>query len=666
VQAADREIARQTALRAKAVAAFAASRPSSADRAQGEPGATSADRWARRAEVLRPVSEWAAQELTVALSISLQTAEALLERCLTLVHRLPATLAALEVGALHPGHLWPLLDKVAPIADDALRAQPEADLLAWASERVTTPGQLGDKARRELLKRNARSAADDLARAVRERGIGVRPDRTDGMSVVSALLTTPEACALVGALGAYADALPADPVDTRSRGQKMADCLLDLVLRPGETGLPPVHVTLTVVAPVAALLGGDAPCEVDGQVVPAEVVRALLTALTGQSLVTTSDATPTDTTPTDVPSAGAAPEDTAPEDTAPSDATSASVDATPEVDRAGATAARALLAEEDFLRWSKELECRILTDEVEPDPLDAVPEDELLRWLAHAGPPPGDGGDDPAPGLDPPPVPDRLPRPDASCPGEGPAEPDPGDGWWARADRAVHDAGTALPSAQRAVGYARRLVDTAGRADGADEAAWAAGPGGRVTAATDTLTALAAATDAHRQALAGLLAATGGGGLADRPRIALTDALTGALLSLTDLPELRRTAGCGEAACRRTQVCPHDLIGRPGLGAPGPTDGYRPATALDRHLRARDRRCRFPGCRRRVPRGGELDHVVPYPAGPTSATNLAGFCTGHHRGKHQAPGWHHQLAADGTLTVTTPTGLVTMTTPPPF
>jgi hypothetical protein len=99
---------------------------------------------------------------------------------------------------------------------------------------------------------------------------------------------------------------------------------------------------------------------------------------------------------------------------------------------------------------------------------------------------------------------------------------------------------------------------------------------------------------------------------------------------------------------------------------PGPTDGYRPSASLDRWVRARDRRCRFPGCRRRVPRGGELDHDRPYPLGPTSAVNLAGYCTGHHRGKHQAPGWRHVLAPDGTLTVTTPTGLTAVTSPPPY
>ncbi len=83
-------------------------------------------------------------------------------------------------------------------------------------------------------------------------------------------------------------------------------------------------------------------------------------------------------------------------------------------------------------------------------------------------------------------------------------------------------------------------------------------------------------------------------------------------------------------------------------------------------MRARDRRCRFPGCRRPVPRTGELDHDSRYPDGATSTTNLVGYCTANHRGKHQALGWRHELADDGTLTVTTPTGLVAVTDPPPY
>jgi hypothetical protein len=222
----------------------------------------------------------------------------------------------------------------------------------------------------------------------------------------------------------------------------------------------------------------------------------------------------------------------------------------------------------------------------------------------------------------------------------------------------VHAAGLAL-------GRARRLVRTATTADAADETGWATGPEGRITAAPDALAALAAATDIQRDRLAALLAATAGGGLADRPRLALTDALSGALRTLTDLPALRAAAACGRAGCA-PETCGHDLTGRPGLGTPGPTAGYRPGAALDRFVRARDRRCRFPGCRRRVPRGGDLDHHRPWPAGPTSAANLAGYCTTDHRGKHQAPGWRHTLTPDGTLTVTTPTGLTATTTPPPY
>jgi hypothetical protein len=103
VQAADREISRHTAIRAPAVAGFAASRPASADRAQGERGAMSAERWAARAEVLRSVSEWATPELAIALNLTQKAAEGLLEESLTLVYRLPGTLAALESGLVHRG-----------------------------------------------------------------------------------------------------------------------------------------------------------------------------------------------------------------------------------------------------------------------------------------------------------------------------------------------------------------------------------------------------------------------------------------------------------------------------------------------------------------------------------------------------------------------------------
>ena len=74
----------------------------------------------------------------------------------------------------------------------------------------------------------------------------------------------------------------------------------------------------------------------------------------------------------------------------------------------------------------------------------------------------------------------------------------------------------------------------------------------------------------------------------------------------------------------------------------------------------------FPGCRRRVPTAANSITTGRIPDGPTSAANLAGYCTTHHRGKHQAPGWTTDLEPDGTLTVTKPTLLTAITTPPPY
>jgi hypothetical protein len=377
-----------------------------------------------------------------------------------------------------------------------------------------------------------------------------------------------------------------------------------------------VQVTLTLVASVATVLGGDAPAEVDGHPVPAETARGLLRAVTG--------ADPTRAT---------------------ADA-GAGVEEDPEFPPPDPDEyARYVAAEADFALWQEEFQRRIDAGEFAAD---------------DDGPPPSER-EQPRP-----PERDAGPRAEAVDDAADDADEE-ADDWWAQADRAVEDASRALLAVQRAMAHAARMVRTATAYDAGDEATWAAGRSSRLTAATDALTALRAATTTQREELGRLLATTGGGGLVERPRIALTDALTGALLALTDLPGLRRAAHCGRPSCRRRpQTCTHDLTDRPGLGPPPPTGGYRPGAELDRFVRARDRRCRFPGCRRRVPRGGELDHDRPYPDGPTSAANVAGYCTADHRGKHQAPGWRHQLSGDGRLTVTTPTGLIATSPPPPY
>ncbi|HET7762469.1 MAG TPA: HNH endonuclease signature motif containing protein [Phycicoccus sp.] len=91
------------------------------------------------------------------------------------------------------------------------------------------------------------------------------------------------------------------------------------------------------------------------------------------------------------------------------------------------------------------------------------------------------------------------------------------------------------------------------------------------------------------------------------------------------------------------------------------TDAYRPGRRLAAHVRARDGRCRFPGCHVSA-RFADLDHVRPWPAGPTAAANLISLCRRHHRTK-QRPGWQVALALDGTATWVDPTGRVRVTHP---
>ncbi|PKW27190.1 HNH endonuclease signature motif containing protein [Phycicoccus duodecadis] len=99
------------------------------------------------------------------------------------------------------------------------------------------------------------------------------------------------------------------------------------------------------------------------------------------------------------------------------------------------------------------------------------------------------------------------------------------------------------------------------------------------------------------------------------------------------------------------------------LDATGDLTGgaYRPGRALAAFVRARDGRCRFPGCAVAA-RFCDLDHVRPWPSGPTAARNLLTLCRRHHRIK-QSPGWSVRLAPDGTARWTDPTGRIRTTEP---
>jgi hypothetical protein len=131
-----------------------------------------------------------------------------------------------------------------------------------------------------------------------------------------------------------------------------------------------------------------------------------------------------------------------------------------------------------------------------------------------------------------------------------------------------------------------------------------------------------------------------------------------ALLATTTLAQLRRLArrGC--------PTHPEQDCGCPVLGRPQPTDAYTPTAAQDAFVTTRDRACRFPNCGQRVG-WTDRDHVVPHAdGGATDCANLCCLCRSHHRLKTHARGWRFVLDPDGTLHVTTPSG-VTRTTRPP-
>ncbi|WP_233517575.1 HNH endonuclease signature motif containing protein [Geodermatophilus marinus] len=192
-----------------------------------------------------------------------------------------------------------------------------------------------------------------------------------------------------------------------------------------------------------------------------------------------------------------------------------------------------------------------------------------------------------------------------------------------------------------------------------------------------------------------LLTALGMLGVATAPRggsitLAVHDPTTGALRAVATRQELARAAGLtrrrrhragatgsGGAGSRGvdTATCPRGdssahrydaepTADGPGLRRPPATRRYRPTAAQRRFVRARDRRCRWPGCAR-PPARHDLDHATPHAAGgATDCWNRCCLCRTHHRIKTHTPGWAFLLLADGRVLVRTPSGVTRLSTPP--
>ena len=84
-------------------------------------------------------------------------------------------------------------------------------------------------------------------------------------------------------------------------------------------------------------------------------------------------------------------------------------------------------------------------------------------------------------------------------------------------------------------------------------------------------------------------------------------------------------------------------------------DSYQPPQELVDYLIARDRTCRFPGCRQSAARA-DIDHAEAWEdGGETSAANLGALCRRHHRMKTHG-GWKLESFEDGSCEWTSPVG----------
>ncbi|KQY09014.1 hypothetical protein ASD37_00510 [Mycobacterium sp. Root135] len=119
----------------------------------------------------------------------------------------------------------------------------------------------------------------------------------------------------------------------------------------------------------------------------------------------------------------------------------------------------------------------------------------------------------------------------------------------------------------------------------------------------------------------------------------------------------------GAIACRATVGATITRIVHPGQAPPEPR--YRPSKKLADFVRCRDMTCRFPGCK--VPATNcDVDHTIPWPHGPTAASNLKCLCRRHHLLKTfwgGQSGWRDEQLDDGTVVWTAPDGLRYITTP---
>jgi len=190
-----------------------------------------------------------------------------------LVHEMPHTLAALDNGGLSEWRATLIVRESACLDVEDRRAL-DAELCA---DPAALDG-LGDArvaaaAKAIAYRLDPHAVVDRAARAANDRTVTIRP-APDTMTYLTALLPVAQGVAAYAALRRAADT--ATGADGRSRGQVMADTLLERITGQPATVATPVAVNL-VLTDSTLLGGGQTPAEVSGYgPIPAGVARHLI------------------------------------------------------------------------------------------------------------------------------------------------------------------------------------------------------------------------------------------------------------------------------------------------------------------------------------------------------------------------------------------------------
>ncbi|MFJ6079292.1 DUF222 domain-containing protein [Pseudarthrobacter sp. NPDC092419] len=223
-------------------------------------------------------------EVACVLTIGECAASALLGEAHALTTSLPATLDALESGAVGWQHARIVVDETTGLNPAAVSALERHFFDPEAPARGGEPGDLiPARFRRKVRAWRERHHPESMelrrAKSTADRRMEYAPDR-DGMAWLSLYLPGDTACAIWNRTTALARGVQ-DPGEPRNLAQLRADIAAGMLLgsaseNPGDVPAPKADVLVTV--PVFSLLGlTDEPAEIDGLgPVPPSVARRLI------------------------------------------------------------------------------------------------------------------------------------------------------------------------------------------------------------------------------------------------------------------------------------------------------------------------------------------------------------------------------------------------------